>query len=1742
MLDPAKGIASVTLQEDGLKGLDDVVVRFANGESTFVQVKHTRSGNTLTFGDLVGRTANDPPLLLQISTAWSREDAFAPGKVTALLVTNRAVGTRSSVSRAPVPVPRPPLEDFLAHLHQELKQATDIASIMMPAEWRNAWTEEWLAQLSPLQTAHDSLRFLRSFRIEARTEGLDTVNEGLLTQLESTFAVTRHSSVALRGLLDSSLRIWATTLRQKRRITTEDVYEALCLTSDQLIGDHEIAPPAPFFPTRLPLADRVTHLLQSRTQPIIFLVGEPGSGKTALLSFLAARREPVIDIRFHAYRPITPENRLLPSDAAATTTARALWSDLLLQLRTLCKGRFATLRPPVHAGSLSVDALRSHVLRLGDTIGREQQRPFVIAIDGIDHAARSGSPTEAFLASLVPPESIPPNVVFLIGGQPPEAYASYPLWLRISDPGVIRCDLPRLELRDTLTLVQKRLPAVTTYDHDNIANAIWQRCLGHPLSTVFAVEEAAMLHDQPMALARRLDATSIASGVEAYYNHIWNAATRYIAPTATPARLAACLCLLPVRADGLAVRAALGSAVPLSVDLNDILRDLRPLVVEENGGFRVFHNDVRVFLQRLLQADAGIYRECASRLADFLLQSRDRHALHAAAQNLLGISGRVKDQAALFTPYYVLEGHVLGQSLDELSAQGVTASEAICATSEDWDLVHQVGTALQTLSQLRTSLELRQTPPALKNVPGPLATVSAERCVVRQEGWTEAVLHVAFDDIASLAAFGEHARAKATWERWFAGAHIKDLVNAVLGHGTAPDSPGTSDSINRLLTKAGLVSGRLGVYLTRYPPDAGGQGEADFATGLFQAMREQGKLRSFLRIQQHVHRYYSQDAERIVAETLQRREWGRCKALLRMMRPSHDYPLSCRLVLCGAAMLLADHDLRESHVLPLISDPQTLIANAVASRDASGPATQVMSMSWAAFILGFEAPSREAAGIREAITDVYYASSRDDRTDDVVAQLLHAAALLGSWVCTTSAGTVRAAHVRNDTVASVLASFLGTMQRPAYVVHEAFGLIAPSLVRGIDECSRSDAEIGPGVRTALYCHLQSGQWSELFLDTAWHSLARDGAYPALVAYADSWIGPGGRAWREPTEDRQRIVTRLATLLEGIDELARAQRARKVLPWGDIGYSSHKEYALRQPLDWFQVLANRDAHAWSGAGLRLLAVSREASRAGDNRVSWDVEEAVLATTCIHGPASLARLTGLPNASVGAKDHSVVCGLLRMAERVSLPSPDLLAIWAFCTGKMCWQVRHDRERLVEARDQLLKCKGTLAAEMERIAAAEFLCEHDARGDGSAVEPQRAWLKDLGPSADFTFACKEHDWSGLASALERLNAERDQGSAQAIELAWRTLGEREDRDWHYDGASAAYEALIPLLSPERRWDAVRRAVARGRADIPSHRCNALAQVLDDMCRRVASKGDIGAARRGLERLLEMHELWTSGAGHLGTIVAIPIAAETRVGTWREILLDLLMDLLSFDEQSYVQSALRGVYRSLALDGTLFPRFAARVRAENADVQRRVLFAAESLAQLPGADAFCDWLAEQVPSARLDMGLHAWCALRTSFRAMGKPPPTWPEPSEAPPLLYAAATPLIDRPVEEQGLYQTAGRASSRILSMLQTACEESVMDLRVQLAASVKGDPPVARSVRRRDVRVGDMVYNPGDEAETDRLFVMLATRERQGRFRGVPVERLAQALLPCVDPCVFLRTPTRWLQSMQWPVDKALDELI
>lgn len=245
MLDGDAGIASVSLQVAGIKGWDDVVVRKKDGTLRMFQVKHTRIGETLTFGDLVG-----DGLLGELAKAWV--ETKAPVGSTCVLFTNRAAGERES--RTKKGTLRPALEEFWAWLKGELLAGKSFGQCVPPENWRDAW-QEWCEALKGL-SEQARADFIRALSIEADQADLERAVSDVQLRLATLFGIADAKAATLLPALHQALRLWST---KQETVRLEDLLGALALEDPEEAERH--SPP----PRRRPSL-RVEGLLWQRSQ------------------------------------------------------------------------------------------------------------------------------------------------------------------------------------------------------------------------------------------------------------------------------------------------------------------------------------------------------------------------------------------------------------------------------------------------------------------------------------------------------------------------------------------------------------------------------------------------------------------------------------------------------------------------------------------------------------------------------------------------------------------------------------------------------------------------------------------------------------------------------------------------------------------------------------------------------------------------------------------------------------------------------------------------------------------------------------------------------------------------------------------------------------------------------------------------------------------------------------------------------------------------------------------------------------------------------------------------------------------------------------------------------------------------------------------------------------------------------------------------------------------------------------
>ena len=116
---------------------------------------------------------------------------------------------------------------------------------------------------------------------------LDTEHE-LITSLAKTFACSDNLAKELFIKLAAALRKWTTTSRANEKIFIEDVYSILGAESEPDLSPHRLAPPFPFFESRKAFSARLEKQLRETNKKVVFISGNPGAGKTSIISHLQA--------------------------------------------------------------------------------------------------------------------------------------------------------------------------------------------------------------------------------------------------------------------------------------------------------------------------------------------------------------------------------------------------------------------------------------------------------------------------------------------------------------------------------------------------------------------------------------------------------------------------------------------------------------------------------------------------------------------------------------------------------------------------------------------------------------------------------------------------------------------------------------------------------------------------------------------------------------------------------------------------------------------------------------------------------------------------------------------------------------------------------------------------------------------------------------------------------------------------------------------------------------------------------------------------------------------------------------------------------------------------------------------------------------------------------------------------------------------------------------------------------------
>ena len=390
LLNPDSGVVGVTLQASQQQGLDDIVVRYDDKKMECIQVKHTRTDATLTYTYLFcqhtenGKTK--AALIKEYSDDWKRvKDTYR--RCVPIIYTNKIIGNKSYTPTGDKGYKRPPLKDFWSALKDELNVADSIADVKFSAmvndsksserEKGKMYKEAFVNILCQMPSLSDEEKFifLKEFQLYSDEKNdLDNIKKTVDGKISYLLNIDgcqcdKYHNRLLRGLTE-----WTVSTRFEEEITKEQVLSVLGLKKDEIVGEHDFATEEPFFQSRVQWIKNLKDEIFRVNKGVFFISGEPGSGKTNIINYLANEDNSIITTRFHSFKPIQVEYDVMPADEGIYSS-EDFWKNTLIQIKDKFEGCMEKYNVPVAVEAInSIDKKIKEVLRLANCLYKKQEK------------------------------------------------------------------------------------------------------------------------------------------------------------------------------------------------------------------------------------------------------------------------------------------------------------------------------------------------------------------------------------------------------------------------------------------------------------------------------------------------------------------------------------------------------------------------------------------------------------------------------------------------------------------------------------------------------------------------------------------------------------------------------------------------------------------------------------------------------------------------------------------------------------------------------------------------------------------------------------------------------------------------------------------------------------------------------------------------------------------------------------------------------------------------------------------------------------------------------------------------------------------------------------------------------------------------------------------------------------------------------------------------------------------------
>lgn len=1532
MLNEDSGIKYVIFQAELYDTIDDVVVGYENHEEYCYQVKHEvglEQKYNLTFGKLLENKVTrrkdgeymKPNLLQALAEGWKKANESGTNMLIPVLYTNRKLGiNKTNREYKGQTYSALPLGEFITDIQNRIECIAELKAI----EFKTEETDIRLQYLEFYDAfeMEDSeiLDFLKAIKIKSEMHTLAEMEKSMLSKMQEYFDCSDELAGVLFRNLTSQLRIWTTTRRSKEKITIEDVYNALALKQEYTNDlQHQLVAPSPFFESRKEFVNRIIEEIYKTDKKVVFLSGEPGCGKTSVISYLQNNYN-CFAARYHTFKPISPEQRFYNSDEGLCLQ-ETLWGELLNQLRRRLKGQMAKYKIPVSNALCTIEELRREVLRILEILYKSEGKKACLCIDGLDHAARSKA-TVTFMSSLFQPDEIPEGVCFIIVGQPEEMYENYPIWLTKNNPDVLYMNMPRLVFEDVKQLLYvKGISA--ELQNDGLARAIYEKTQGNNLSVVFAIEELKRIVNIEDAL-NLLDSGHVSGDVEQYYAHIWNYLKGKIQELGLqvnfPDIVVASVILLlngRIKTDILA-----DAFKDIDLSKNDwdyVFDSLYPVIKrsEKDNSYYVFHNDFRVFLMGIIKRNKAKFKDMSYKMAMYFVNDSDEVLdRYVNIVPLLCCAEREDIIPQIFTAEFVIGALATGISRKLLERYAQQAYQNVCR-NKNWDEFHDVYLAICTIKQHYSYFEYYDMNYEVNDVSAmqqiyPFEIVSKKLSLGTLGEFLDVLTFI--NRLIKDGGDKHSSRISTVYDLWFSNLLPEQAITILLKDEEISENVWDTNGIFNFMKVWGKTAAFLEKYECLIKNVQEGEGEQEllaFNDAFFDYYFYAKKYSQAIEIVQTASITY----DCIESKIFQMMEEGSVKdykEVIQVLAKSNRNNSLNKLAHVLYVLHEKDNDdltnILLDYNIKYLSDDETFRIVVESILEAARDWKNDINIICGHLLRRIQVEKKDY----------------NERENEYLKMLLRVCAVIGR-------------HIINDfnleeSEKRIIQTFFQTYIFRTFDFSKAYRTIAYCL------CNMKCISVSLGekvyadmIKEALFNYSNLGQYCKtIYL----RYLKKTGYFEIIKEYFSELYGQDGSRLVTHDQYKDMFFHFYDFAVDVFPELCRDIRDK--MKWNVVGYTGDKEYALDGPKTVLEKLLKEKPQLWETEGVKLYALSNVADIASGNRVAGEIENIISRAAIKSGVADYWKWHHY-DSDITYSLHTLYTQIFDIISTVK-SAGKLLDVWLYSCGIQSWYRQDDRIGIESIYFKCIKKAKEIGYDSFEEDCYRYtpsyvdICLHRgvvANYTTKESEFDRRWKKEIEESIEMIdllpaselLECilyqknDSHVWKKINRALARLDEEGLLTVETADTILESVINKMFQYTWEHYGCTEVLERLLAILGENASWRLAESIVLYLNEDHYYASTSNMFFILkrnydkfdlqDMFCKEVASE-----------------YAWVSGNGHIKLQCENNAINEFNMipDNLQEALFTILLENLSFGNIHRMEIALPAIYNMCQKSKELF------------------------------------------------------------------------------------------------------------------------------------------------------------------------------------------------------------------------------